>query len=144
MVEKNGWDSVKDKLHQTLTQEAWQNWVARTRFAGLEGSCLRVAVPDDATRDWLEREYAPKVAGAIRELQLPVERVQYELTDGQSTPAIAPRPLFQGGPPAAAEFQNLTAQLNVRFTFDNFVVGSCNQFAHAAAAAVAADAGTQL
>jgi len=136
MVEKNSWDSIKEKLHHTLTQEAWQNWVARTRFAGLDEGCLRVAVPDDATRDWLEREYALKVTGAIRELRLPVEKVQYELTDATAAPASPYRPPLQAAP-SPAEFQNLTAQLNVRFTFDNFVVGSCNQFAHAASAAVA-------
>lgn len=133
MVEKNSWESIKEKLHHSLTLEAWQNWVARTRFEGLEEGCLRVAVPDDATRYWLESEYAQKVSGAIRELRLPIERVQYV-----SSGAVAPVPaVIDNGAHHSGEFQSLSAQLNPRFTFENFVVGSCNQFAHAAAIAVA-------
>lgn len=136
MVEKNSWDSIKERLHSSLTVEAWQNWVARTRFDGYDSGCLRVAVPDDATRFWLESEYAPKVSGAISELRLPVERIQYVLMNGQATTRGPERIIMNGAPPMN-EFQSLSAQLNPRFTFEHFVVGSCNQFAHAAAVAVA-------
>ncbi len=133
MVEKNSWESIKERLHHSLTLEAWQNWVAKTQYEGLEAGCLRVAVPDDATRYWLEKEYAPKVSGAIRDLRLPVEKVQYVLKDA----APAGREPVQNGESGTTEFQSLSAQLNPRFTFEQFVVGSCNQFAHAAALAVA-------
>lgn len=135
MVEKNSWDSIKERLHHSLTLEAWQNWVAKTRYEGMEAGCLRVVVPDDATRYWLEKEYAPKVSGAIRDLRLPVERVQYVLQGGPATPPASEK--AENGDVRPAEFQSLSAQLNARFTFENFVVGSCNQFAHAAALAVA-------
>lgn len=129
MVEKNSWESIKEQLHHSLTSEAWQNWVARTQFDGMDAGCLRVAVPDDATRYWLESEYAPKVSGAIRALRLPVEKVQYVLSGLADTPVVPAAP--------SAEFPALAAQLNGRFTFEAFVVGSCNQFAHAASLAVA-------
>jgi len=135
MVQKNAWETIKEELHQSLTTEAFQNWVARTTYLGLDGNRLRVGVPDPATRVWMEGEYSGKVRKAVETLKLPIHTVDYELAtpeqnhlheNGSSAP-IAEDLRF---PPAAH-------QLNPRLRFDSFVVGSCNQFAHAAAKAVA-------
>lgn len=138
MVSKNTWETIKQELHGKLTSDAFQNWVARTMFAGEDGGLLRVSVPDEVTKFWMEREYAPKVQSAIRDLRLPVAEIQYEL------PAAATRPTMHNGGmeglPVSVpmlQFQPAERQLNPRLTFSNFVVGSSNQFAHAAAKAVA-------
>ena len=142
MVQKNAWDSIKDQLHQTLTSEAYQNWVARTTFLALEGDRLRVAVPDSVTQVWMEGEYSGKVKTAVAALHLPVEHILYEQPgngvfvenhNGHNGHAAAAAP--------EPEFADISTQLNSRLTFDAFVVGSCNQFAHAAAWAVAKSPG---
>ena len=91
---------------------------------------LYVAVPNEATRAWMREEYADLVSSAIRSLALPVERTVYELgtVDSASAPEKSNGGMFMQFPQAS---------LNPRLTFENFVVGSCNQFAHAAAKAVA-------
>lgn len=139
MLEKNTWEAIKEQLHHKLTSEAYQNWVSRTEFLALDGARLRVAVPDEVTKIWLESEYAPKVATAIRDLHLTIAEIRYELA-APSTGPVDHRPAHtvNGGAPAPApEFPAVNSQLNPRFTFSSFVVGSCNQFAHAAAQAVA-------
>jgi chromosomal replication initiator protein len=135
MVQKNAWEIVKDELHQSLTSEAYQNWVARTSFLALEGNRLKVGVPDQVTRIWMESEYSAKVQKALNDLKLPVLRVEYELAGPEKT---------EGAPSSNGvhrhddlQFPSVVNQLNIRLTFDSFVVGSCNQFAHAAARAVA-------
>ncbi|MBA3974581.1 MAG: chromosomal replication initiator protein DnaA [Candidatus Solibacter sp.] len=130
MLEKNAWETIKEQLGATLTSEAYENWVARTSYGGESGERLRVKVPDEVTKSWLESEYAAKVKTAIRELRLPVAEVHYELDSAPA--AVRPR---DG---EAAYFHPVRKQLNRKFGFDSFVVGSCNQFAHAAAMAVAA------
>jgi chromosomal replication initiator protein len=136
-VENNHWEAIKHQLHDKLTPEAFQNWIARTSLLAHEGSALRVMVPDDVTRLWLEHEYAPRVQTAIKELNLPVARVHYEVArNGGVTAASEPRAVREVNPPA--RFEPAERQLNHRLGFDSFVVGSCNQFAHAAATAVAA------
>ena len=130
MLEKNTWETIKEHLGATLTSEAFENWVARTSYAGETGERLRVKVPDEVTKSWLESEYAAKVKSVIRDLRLPVAEVQYEL---DSAP-MAARPREAESP----YFHPARKQLNQKFGFDSFVVGSCNQFAHAAAMAVAA------
>ncbi|MBE0659958.1 MAG: chromosomal replication initiator protein DnaA [Bryobacteraceae bacterium] len=130
MFEKNTWETIKEQLGATLTSEAFENWVARTSYAGEAGERLRVKVPDEVTKSWLESEYAAKVKSVIRDLRLPVAEVHYEL---DATPM--PAKLREADSPY---FHPVRKQLNQKFAFDSFVVGSCNQFAHAAAMAVAA------
>lgn len=140
-ITKNPWDSIKQQLSRTLPQEAFQNWVARTELLEESGDCLQVAVPDDYARMWLEKQLAPAVEQARRSLGLMHVSIRYvpaaqeaEAGHNGSRPGVA-------GPAAdfrdALPFPDTAAQLNPRFTFDTFVVGSCNQFAHAAACAVA-------
>lgn len=139
MLEKNTWEAIKEQLHHKLTSEAYQNWVSRTEFLELDGARLRVAVPDEVTKIWLESEYAPKVATAIRDLQLSIAEIRYELAPLSASPTDHRSVHSSNGAAAAPapEFPAVNSQLNPRFTFSSFVVGSCNQFAHAASKAVA-------
>lgn len=138
-VENDNWEAIKQQLHARLTPEAYQNWVARTRLVADHGSMLCVLVPDDVTRLWLEHEYAPRVESAIRELNLPVSEVVYEVAAAAAA-ANGPRktePQAAWEPQMPAKFVSAERQLNPRLGFESFIVGSCNQFAHAAARAVA-------
>src|ERR1022692_539065 len=127
----NAWDQIRNYLQLKVSAENYDNWLRGTAFAGLDGTTLFVTVPDRETRAWLEREFPLLIRSAIQELVLPVKHVSYE--------AEATRgPLNQ----AMATVENSDAEsaagsLNPKFTFDTFVVGACNQFAHAAARSVA-------
>ena len=90
---------------------------------------LRILVPDQVTKEFLEQEYGDEVRNSIRELNLEVRDILY--VAGAEPAAVAEN---SSGEPV---FASTSGQLNPRFKFDNFVVGSCNQFAHAAARAVA-------
>ena len=139
-VENDNWEAIKQQLHGRLTPEAYQNWVARTRLVADHGSLLRVLVPDDVTRLWLEHEYAPRVQTAIRELNLPVSEVVYEVAAAAA--ASGSRQVVAQAavePHMPAHFISAERQLNPRLGFESFIVGSCNQFAHAAARAVAGE-----
>ena len=143
----NAWELVKQTLAASLSSESFENWVVRTTLAKTEGDTLIVSVPDEATRAWMEREYAPQVRHALNHLSLPFERVIYHLEAPAERLAFAagansrPHPFSTGynDSPNTIEslFSQPVAHLNPKFTFDSFVVGSCNQFAHAAAHAVA-------
>jgi len=131
--ELNTWDLIKAKLAERIAPQEFQNWVMRTALESLEQGSLRVQVPDQVTKDFIEQEYAEQIRSTIRELNLPVDRIVY-LPHAESRPAAADAVSTHSGEPA---FPAAAGQLNTRFRFDNFVVGSCNQFAHAAARAVA-------
>lgn len=134
MVETNAWELVKQALHGTMKTEAFHNWVARTELLEQEGKRLRVLVPDEVTRLWLEGEYAGQIQSVIQNLNLPIQKVYYELA---SNGIEVPITVDDNGSGQSLQFPAANDQLNPRLTFDSFVVGSCNQFAHAAAKAVA-------
>ncbi len=128
----NAWDQIKQSLAGKISTEAFQNWFVETSLRQAEGDSIWVSVPNEAAKDWIEREYADNVHAAIRDLNLPIRRVIYEICSG----AVTSHTDFA---PSVTDtlFQSPVNALNTKFTFDNFVVGSCNQFAHAAAKAVA-------
>src|ERR1022692_3983273 len=129
----NYWDQVRKYLQQKVSAEGFDNWLKGTTLVGLEGDTLYVSVPDRETRAWLETEYASLVLAGIAELALPVRRVCYETMAPRAPQAMTP-PTVNGGP---GEADVSSSALNPKFTFDSFVVGACNQFAHAAAKSVA-------
>lgn len=125
----NCWEQIKEWLAAKLSNEGYRNWVAGTRLRTAKGDTIWVSVPNEESRVWLETEYASPVRDAIRSLGLPFSRVVYEASP-------APEPAADSPPEVV--FASPDSQLNPKFTFQSFVVGSCNQFAHAAAKAVAA------
>jgi chromosomal replication initiator protein len=127
----NAWDQIKKELQSALTAESYDNWVSRTRFGRLDNDRLIVSVPDEATKNWLETEYSSQVRNIIRKLDLSVRDVEY--APSNNSHRELPR-LPETGP---TEMDGNCAQLSPKLTFDTFVVGACNQFAHAAARSVA-------
>jgi chromosomal replication initiator protein len=125
----NDWDQIREYLRARVPAESYENWLRNASFQALDGDTLVVAVPDRETRDWLETEYSQVIARAIQELKLPIGQVVYVPTADRQHP----RHVADTGP----ECQGRSNFLNPKFTFDSFVVGACNQFAHAAAQAVA-------
>jgi chromosomal replication initiator protein len=139
----NPWEQIKARLTAKISPRAYEDWVMRTAFESAEGGLLRVSVPDQVTKEWMEQEYAEDIRQTIRELNLPVVRIQYT----PRTTLSAHAAVGNGGGPSGSSGSSVvapgeaafggTSQLNRKFRFDNFVVGSCNQFAHAASRAVA-------
>ena len=134
----NPWDQIKSVLQTKVSPESYAAWIARTSDAGVHEDSLQVAVPDDLTREYMELDFHRAVQQAIHELNLNVRRVQF-VVSANALPAEAP-----SAAPVASNiwrdqdaFEAAGVQMNARFSFDNFVVGPCNQFAHAAAQAVA-------
>ncbi len=127
----NTWDRIKNQISSKISTDAFNNWLSRTVFVSSEGERLRVAVPDTATRDWIQQEYSGEIWSAVRDLGLSLREIVYDI-QGSVQPASG-RSFDDKSDIVFAP----TISLNPRFTFDSFVVGSCNQFAHAAARAVA-------
>ena len=126
----NSWDRIRSYLQQNVSAESYDNWLKGAVYVRTEETTLFVSVPDRETCMWLEKEYAALVRTAIQEFGLPIEHVCYEVQPirGAKNQAMA---AVEGGELDSA------LNLNPKFTFDTFVVGACNQFAHAAARSVA-------
>jgi chromosomal replication initiator protein len=110
-------------------------WLAQTRPVTIAGDTLVLAVPDEFVKEWVEQRYAPTVAAAAARVagrQLDVRVTVRPLEEvGDEEP---PRPVVPVLPlPPVTD----RPQLTPKYTFERFVIGSSNRFAHAAAVAVA-------
>src|SRR5437870_1328511 len=121
----NSWDQIRNYLHARLSQESYDNWFSGATYVSADNETLVVSVPDRETRTLLETEYAGLVNGAIRDLNLPFRRVNYDSAPLRValTQVLAVMD--------SLETESGASALNPKFTFDSFVVGNCNQFAHA-------------
>jgi chromosomal replication initiator protein len=137
----NAWEQIKALLAKQLAPQEFENWVLSTSQLSFEDGSLRVQVSDQVNKDFLEQEYAGQIDTLIRSLGLPVERVDYvpRAVSARVPSQLSDSPASTSRYVAEPAFASITGQLNPKFRFENFVVGSCNQFAHAAAQAVASN-----
>src|SRR5665811_2353755 len=118
----NYWDQLRNYLHQKVSAEGFDNWLKGTALVGQEGDTLYVSVPDRETRAWLETDDSSLIFAGIGELGLPLGRVSYETVAPRATHAMAPQLVIAGSIEADAS----SSALNLKFTFDSFVVRACN------------------
>uniref|UniRef100_Q02D49 Chromosomal replication initiator protein DnaA n=1 Tax=Solibacter usitatus (strain Ellin6076) TaxID=234267 RepID=Q02D49_SOLUE len=128
----NYWDQIRHYLQSKVSADGYDNWLKSTAFVGQNGDTLYVSVPDRETRAWLETEYTQLIQGGIQALGLPVRHVSFEAEQSRPAAPAATIAVNANTEPDAA-----ATVLNPKFTFNSFVVGACNQFAHAAAKSVA-------
>jgi chromosomal replication initiator protein len=135
----NVWERIKSHLAGKITPQAYENWVLKTEFQSQDNGSLRVLVPDQVTKDFLEQEYGEDVRDSIRDLNLPIQQITYLYLAGAASGGfVASTPVSAAVAEGYGEpvFASTAGSLNPKFRFENFVVGSCNEFAHAAAKAV--------
>jgi chromosomal replication initiator protein len=123
----NLWDEVLAKVEAKVNRHSFATWFRPTTFQALQGSSLMVQVPNPQFKDWLARNYQGIIAESLHDLGRADVQVVFECES---------MPIPSGEPAAEREATGSTA-LNPKYTFESFVVGSSNQFAHAAARAVA-------
>lgn len=131
------WEEVLGLIQSRIGDEVIETWFQGIKLGELNGRKATIVVPNKFFGDWLERNYR-KVIGEALQAVRPVEggKVEVEFIVGESPPPVdAAGPEMQ---PAVRQPARVHRQLpNPKYTFENFVVGASNQFAHAASLAVA-------
>ncbi len=143
MTGSNVWDQVLSRIETKVNRHIFYTWFKPTSFVADDGSTVRVRVPNGLFRDWLTKHYAGVLDEALGEVERKGTAIVF-LTDGSDTQSAlaAPDPLSEA--PLAAPLEPVPGGedsppggLAPRYSFDTFIVGSSNQFAHAACRAVA-------
>ncbi len=127
------WNAILKRLEGRLDAKELKTWFGPTRQIDFDprpdAGVLRVAVPSRVFAEWIESRHGDVLKSASADAGFPALEIRFE-TD-RPEPALS---LPAGAPPGPAPRESVSSP---RFTFENFVVGSSNQFAHAAARAVA-------
>src|ERR1700752_3599022 len=131
---QNLWDKFLDLIKSRVSINTYSTWFQPTRLNRAEGDTLYVQIPSTVFRQVLTRTYGEIVKAVFHEIGSPNMRVQYICTEEEP---VAAAPAASPSKQSKLDFESSDHQLNLRYTFDSFVVGKSNEFAHAAARAVA-------
>ena len=146
----NPWIRILGALEKKINRQSYDTWLKPTRYSHAQGSVLFIRVPSPEFRNMGEK-YADLILEAIDVLKLEFDEVKFVTAEEDPTatpvrhdggfPAVGTHAAPAASatrPGSQAKFDwDTAALLNPRYTFDGFVIGSSNQFAHAAALAVA-------
>ena len=132
----NLWDKFLERVKSRVSINTFNTWFQPTRLNRAEGELVYVQIPTTVFRQVLTRTYGEIVKAVFHELGVPAMRVQYVCTEEEPVTAT-PVAAISGIKQSKLDFESSDHQLNTRYTFDTFVVGKSNEFAHAASRAVA-------
>jgi chromosomal replication initiator protein len=153
---KGLWQSVLGELEVSVTRAHYSTWLRPTYVISNEDGHVIIGVPNIFNKQWLENKYHTDIKTALAKLDPRIHTVEYKVVTKTSeakpahTTAVAhpAAKKAEAGRGRAEQTVLPTApagrsNLNPRYTFDSFVVGSSNEFAHAACQAVAKSPGTK-
>lgn len=131
------WQATLSELEKKISRPSFETWLKTTRPVSLHNDLLLVSVPNDFTKDWLISHYMKVINETLQNVSGNSYQVRFiaprldEITDEDNSEDIAPLPQHKE---QAAFFTS--SWLNPKYTFETFVIGGSNRFAHAASLAV--------
>ena len=120
------WHRIRGELRRAVSDSTWHIWLARVDAREFDGTTLILDAPDDI-RAWVQGRFHRLLQACAERVLGPGARVEIRAAE----PAGAPAPARTAAKAATEQ------ELNPRMTFEQFVIGDSNRFAHAAALAVA-------
>jgi chromosomal replication initiator protein len=134
MDAKQVWRAALGELQVSLSPANFETWLKDTQLVEIDDNQFRIAAPNGFARDWLDNRYRPLISQTLARVVGGSVQVEFVVADA---PGPAPEQAAEDQilPPVSAGGN--AVNLNPRYTFSNFIVGSANRLAHAAALSVA-------
>ncbi|EWG12344.1 chromosomal replication initiator protein DnaA [Cytobacillus firmus] len=131
------WNNALANIEKKISKPSFDTWLKSTKAHSLQGDTLVVKAPNEFARDWLEERYSQLISGILYDITGEELGVKFIIPQNQSEEEVdLPLPPKKKKPEEEHQELPLT-MLNPKYTFDTFVIGSGNRFAHAASLAVA-------
>ena len=132
------WAQACKHLAETLSKDVYDRWIAVIEPGAISDDTFVLNVANDFYQSWLEENYLPLIRDAITSSLGKELRIRFTVDPAKKQEAAAvTAPEKERRAPSSSRPGMAGSPLNPRYTFDSFVVGSSNTFAHAAALAVA-------
>lgn len=132
------WDKATKIIQEKVSKQNFDTWIKPVRIVSMEDKRVQLAVPNRFFRDWLMDNYVSMIKNSLQSVTGISVDIDFKLSkDKEKSPEMAALPFEQGKNVAPAAPKRNISHLNSNYTFDRFVVGPSNQFAHAASIAVA-------
>ncbi len=135
------WQTALGELELLISKANYTTWFKNTFIADVSDSAVVVGVPNGFTKAWLESKYHSAIQKAVQNaLQRPLGRVDYRV-EARHTDSARSTGSTKPNTASTTPTQAQKGGLDIRYTFDTFVVGKGNELAHAAALAIAENPG---
>lgn len=157
MEKQELWQSVLTKLELDISRPNFLTWFQETGIKHIENGVVTVFVPNGFSKEWLQNKYHKSILHALRAMSTDIRDISYiiERPEGAQLPGALKDQIikrrrmsipvsFTDDTPTLKDITvNPITNLNPRYTFDSFIVGSFNELAHAAAQSVILSPGTK-
>jgi len=135
------WKKSIDIIKEKVTKQNFDTWISPVRISALDASVVELSVPNRFFKDWLTEHYMDVIKDSVSSVSGVPMTVRFSIDKSPVQMKSAVPVSTQTDRPKNAEPVNpanrIHPSLNLNYNFDRFVVGPSNQFAHAAAVAVA-------
>ncbi|MCG7345781.1 chromosomal replication initiator protein DnaA [Sporosarcina sp. ACRSL] len=131
------WNNVLSKIEGKISRPSFETWLKSTKLMSYGDENVTIAVPNSFAKDWLENHYVHLITGILSELTGEDRLIHFVVPkEMEENDFQVPKPVVKQADRSSA-IQSASVMLNPKYTFDTFVIGSGNRFAHAASLAVA-------
>ena len=133
------WDEVLAQMEKKVSKPSYETWLKSTKASSLQGDTLTITAPNEFARDWLEGRYTHLISSVLYEVVGEELLVKFIIPQNQKNSDVDDQFPADKKKKKRDDESNEYPQhmLNNKNTFDTFVIGSGNRFAHAASLAVA-------
>lgn len=144
---ENIWLAAQSNIAKVLTPQTFDTWIRPVTFQSFKNNAIVLEVPNKFVKEWVEEKYLSMIQEAISSLAGFKFQIEFKVNEkfpGEKTASSAELEIPQNEPPVGEKPKHgdYIPNLNLKYTFETFVCGASNQFAHAASQAVATNPAT--
>ena len=141
---KQLWQVVLGNLELSLSKASFTTWFKHTSILDQNEGKIVIGVPNSFTKEWLQNKFHQEILRAVRSVNPDIAHIEYQITSNYRPAPYPPQKIEAGAPadrPVTPKPSTLSTGLNPKYTFQNFIIGSNNELAAAAASAVTKNPG---
>ena len=143
------WSQVLERLQLQLSRPTFETWIKTAIAEQLENDCLVIRTPNPFAKNWLQKYYIKTIADVVQDILGQRVEIHLTVTAGDDDPnseadASWALPITPNTSESPSNRQPRPPELNLKYVFSRFVVGSNNRMAHAASLAVAESPGREF
>jgi chromosomal replication initiator protein len=143
MEKEEIWQAVLAQIQLMTSPANFATWFKNTRISSFNNGKVTISVPNSFVKEWLQQKYSKTIFKILKNLNSEVKELEYQVEKGGLR--IFDKREYEIPESSQLLFKEMEidkkTSLNPRYTFSNFVVGSFNELAHAAAMAVVKNPG---